>query len=169
MALLWAHAIPARTVGLKTGDVETREYGAGHVVIEFWDGELNKWIMSDVQAGIIPTSDNKPLSVAELGQNIRQAAPLSYLPVQGSRFGTDGSFGDMSAYEKWVQEYLYFFDTPVRTTFDDVDRRKEQIAMLVPLGVKSPRMFQNMFEMNAVYTNSLADFYAEPPLATTTS
>jgi hypothetical protein len=163
-ALLWAHGIPARTVGLKTSDVETREYGAGHVVIEFWDSELNKWIMSDVQAGIIPTSDNKPLSAVELEQNMQQAAPLSYLPVQGSRFGAGGSFADMPAYEQWLKEYLYFFDTPVHTTFADVDRREEQIAMLVPLGVASPKMFQNMFEMNAVYTHSVADFYAEPTL-----
>ncbi len=164
-ALLWAHDIPARIVGLKTSDVETREYGAGHVVIEFWDSELNKWIMSDVQAGIIPTYDNKPLSAVELGQNMQKPAPLSYLPVQGSRFGTDSSFADMPAYEQWVKEYLYFFDTPVHITFADVDRRGEQIAMLVPLGVASPKMFQNMFEMNAIYTHSVADFYAEPTLS----
>ncbi|HVX48072.1 MAG TPA: transglutaminase domain-containing protein [Candidatus Saccharimonadales bacterium] len=29
--LLWASDIPARAVGLKTRDVETREYGAGHL------------------------------------------------------------------------------------------------------------------------------------------
>lgn len=157
-ALLWAYGVPARVIGLKTSDVETREYGAGHVVIEFWSREFEKWIMGDVQWGIIPRSGNVFLSAWELGEKIHQKLPVECVLVDGSRF--DQTFKTPERYTNdWIQEYLYFFDTPVQITFADIDRRKQQIAMLVPLGVKSPVTFQGRFEMNAVYAHSTLDFY----------
>ncbi len=156
-ALLWAYGIPARTLGLKTRDVETREYGAGHVVVEHWSREYHKWIMCDVQVGVIPTSEETLLSAFELGEKIEQNLPVEYIPVEGSRF-----HGDIQAYVQWVEEYLYFFDTMTTLTFDPIDQQKEEITMLVPLGVVPPKMFQGMFEMNAVYTNSIESFYAAP-------
>lgn len=161
-ALLWAYAIPARPVGLKTSDVETRRYGAGHVVIEFWSSELRKWIMCDVQAGIFTQAGNVLLSAFELGQTISQKVTPEYMPVQHSRFSADDMFADITAYIAWIKEYLYFFDTPIQMTFADVDRQKQQIAMLVPLGVEPPKMFQGLFEMNAIYTHSVLDFYRKP-------
>jgi Transglutaminase-like superfamily len=160
-ALLWAHAIPARTIGLKTSDVETREYGAGHVVIEFWDG--TKWIMCDVQAGIIPTSDGQGLSAFGLGERIRQDLAVDGIELVNSRFSN--SFGTISDYCKWIAEYLYFYDTPLKLNFEPiVDRREEQIVMLVPLGVKPPEMFQGLFKMNAIYMQSVKGFYKVPAL-----
>lgn len=41
--------IPARTIGLKTQDVETRDYGAGHVATEAYLKEYKKWIFIDGQ------------------------------------------------------------------------------------------------------------------------
>jgi transglutaminase-like putative cysteine protease len=162
-ALLWAYAIPARVVGLKTSDVETREYGAGHVVVEFWSKDNQKWIMCDVQAGIIPMKHKLPLSAFEFGEQLTQHASVDYLSVKGSRFGiTKNSFADMHAYVDWVKEYLFFLDTAIDVTFKNVDRQKQKIAMLVPLDIAPPKMFQNMFEMNAVYTHSVLDFYAQP-------
>ena len=66
VGLLWAYKIPARIIGLKTRDVETRDYGAGHVVIEFWDNDQKKWVMCDVQWGCFPISNGKYLSALEL-------------------------------------------------------------------------------------------------------
>lgn len=159
-ALLWAYGIPARTIGLKTKDVETRQYGAGHVVIEFWSNKEQKWIMCDVQAGIIPTKDNKPLSAVEFGENVKQGLITDYVAVTGSRFAKDSSFNDIQSYIVWVKEYLYFYDTPLEMTFEDIDKREQQIVMLVPLGTKPPVTFQGMFKMNALYTNSTKDFYS---------
>ncbi|MDB5164577.1 MAG: transglutaminase protein [Candidatus Saccharibacteria bacterium] len=160
--LLWANGIPARTVGLKTSDVETREYGAGHVVIEFWSNEFSKWAMCDVQAGIIPQQENTPLSAFELIQRIDENDLVEYVPVNGSRFSGKGTYDDKPNYSEWIREYLYFVDTPVHLTLGNEDKRKQQIAMLVPLGVEPPKMFQGMFEMNAVYTHSVLDFYTQP-------
>jgi len=161
-ALLWAYGIGSRVIGLKTSDVETRKYGAGHVVIEFWNSEIQKWVMCDVQAGIIPKLEDVLLSSLELGESINDNS-LSYTVVDNSRFSHDGMFKDLSSYKDWVREYLYFFDTPIKTTFVNIDRRKEQIAMLIPLEVSPPKSFQGMFTMNAIYTHSTLDFYPKLP------
>lgn len=160
-ALLWAYGIPARMVGLKTSDVDSRAYGAGHVVLEFWSNELNKWIMSDVQAGVMPIYDDKLLSAFELRNLIYEDTPLNYVSVEGSRFIKNDMFASETAYSEWVKEYLYFIDTAKEVSFAEMDRRKELIIMLVPLGIESPKMFQNMFVMNAIYTHSVLDFYPE--------
>jgi len=156
-ALLWAHAIPARVIGLKTEDVETREYGAGHVVVEFWSNELQKWVMCDVQAGIIPKSEDRLLSAFELGEEVKQGMCGVYVPVKQSRFSKSAQ-----AYTQWIKEYLYFYDTPIITTISDVDLPKQKIVMLIPLNTKFPVMFQGVFTMNALYTHSVIDFYAKP-------
>jgi len=159
-ALLWAHGIPARMIGLKTSDVETRPEYAGHVMIEFWSDDFKKWVMCDVQAGLIITAlGPAPLSALELGLAISQDKALDALLVAGSKFGKSGAFKDTTAYKAWISEYLYFFDTPQAITFSDVNLQKQKIVMLVPLHVKSPKLFQNMFTMNALYTHSIPDFY----------
>src|SRR5690606_39006058 len=143
-------------------DVETRQYGAGHVVIEFWSKQFNKWIMSDVQAGVIPMSEELPLSVHELAQKVNNDKPVTYIPVANANFSGVGEYDNKPSYTDWIAEYLYFIDTPTNLTLGNEDRRKQQIAMLVPVGVTPPNMFQAMFKMNAIYTESVSDFYAKP-------
>lgn len=162
-ALLWAYEIKARVVGLKTKDVETREYGAGHVVIEFWSNKHKKWIMCDVQAGIVPKADDVPLSALELGKELDQNTKIEFVPVSNSRFSARREYDGKKTYMDWIREYLFFYDTPVEITFEDVDLVKQRIAMLVPLDVEPPIMFQGMFKMNAIYTHSVPDFYPGPP------
>lgn len=173
-ALLWAYGIPARMVGLKTKDVETREYGAGHVVLEFWNRDNRKWVMCDVQAGIIPTaadddSDNDNsalLSAFELGVRLNSKQSVRYDPVDGSRFGTSGAstaFKNADSYNQWVREYLYFFDAPISMVFHYTpeELKSERRAMLIPLDAEPPRVFQNSFTMNMVYMHSVLDFYPD--------
>jgi hypothetical protein len=155
VALLWAYGVPARIIGLKTADVETREYGAGHVVVELWDRDLRKWVMCDVQQGIIPMADDKPLSALEFGQAISQKSLINLIPVDNLR----SSYVDVKLYVDWISEYLYFYDTPLETTFANIDRKKQKIVMLVPRGIKPPKVFQNTFTMNVVHTNDASNFY----------
>ena len=160
--LLWAYGIPARTIGLKTSDVETRGYGAGHVVIEFWDDQLHKWVMSDVQAGLIAIQSEVPLSAHELKQQLTDNKPVIYVPVAGSSFTQEATYDDMPGYTDWIYEYLYFIDTPLSLALGNGDKADEKIVMLVPPNVRAPKMFQGMFEMNALYTTNAAKFYAPP-------
>lgn len=160
--LLWAHGIPARTIGLKTSDVETREYGAGHVVIEFWSRDLDKWVMSDVQAGLIVEYEDLPLSAYELKQCLDDKKPPNYIAVPHSSFNPDALYDGKPDYSDWIYEYLYYIDTPVSLTLGNEDRRKQRIVMLVPEGSPLPKTFQGMFEINAQYTHSSKNFYAKP-------
>lgn len=41
--------MPSRVVGLRRSDVETADYGAGHVVAEVWLKSLKKWVFADSQ------------------------------------------------------------------------------------------------------------------------
>lgn len=157
--LLWAYGVPARTVGLKTRDVETREYGAGHVVIEFWSSDYKKWIMCDVQAGVIPKKQNLLLSAYELKKELDQNKSVNFIPVNGSRHSGVRPYDDKKNYKEWIREYLYFIDTPIKLTLGNEDKRKQQIVMLVPKVAQPPIMFQGMFKMNATYTNSVSTFY----------
>jgi len=159
--LLWAHRIPARTVGLKVKDVETRKYGAGHVVIEYWSSELQKWVMCDVQAGVIPTQAGTYLSAYELSVAIEAGAQVDFTSVLSSRFVPGQRFGGKASYLDWISEYLYFMDTPLNLTLESEDRRLQRIAMLIPVGVPAPTSFQGLFDMNAVYTHSVLDFYPQ--------
>jgi hypothetical protein len=159
--LLWANDIPARTIGIKTSDVETRQYGAGHVVIEFWSTQFSKWVMSDVQAGIIPISEEVPLSAYELAQKVNENDEIIYSPVIGARFSGNGSYDDQPSYTEWIKEYLCFIDTPIQLTLGNEDRRQQQIIMLVPDDKTPPKKFQGMFVMNALYTRNVSNFYAK--------
>lgn len=158
--LLWAYKIPARIIGLKTNNMETREAGAGHVVIEFWSNEFQKWIMADVQAGIIPKADGVCLSAFEFGEKIDQNRNIEFVLINNSRFSIGN---DKQKYIEWIKEYLYFFDTPIRMNlfenYSEKDRLQEQKVMLIPLGISPPQVFQKIFPINAVYTHSVLDFY----------
>jgi hypothetical protein len=159
-ALLWAYGIPARKIGLKTSDVETREYGAGHVVIEFWDQEGQKWVMCDVQAGLVLESADVYLSAHELGETIKNSGDITPIPVNRSRFKTThSSFQSVKDYTDWVNEYLCFIDAPLVTDFEGGDLREQRIVMLVPEGVTPPKRFQDIFDMNALYTHDPNAFY----------
>lgn len=160
--LLWAYGIPARTLGLKTRDVETREYGAGHVVIEFWNSETKNWIMCDIQAGVIMGDSKSNFSAYELRAALDAGTKPEYTLITHSRFDSTEKYQDRYSYIEWIKQYLYFIDTPVHLSLGNEDRQAQQIVMLVPLNVRPPKIFQGMFKMNALYTHSIIDFY--PPM-----
>lgn len=160
ISLLWAYGIPARIVGLKTKDMETRETYAGHVIVEFWSFKFQKWIMIDVQFGIIPKDEKGFLSAVELGEKLDKGLSVEYILVAQSRFSSET---DTKKYTEWIHPYLYFFDTPLdlRLETTEQNRLSDKRVMLIPLGVDPPKVFQKIIPINAIYTHSILDFY--PP------
>lgn len=71
-----ALGIPTRTLGLKTQDVETRDYGAGHVAAEAYIKDLKKWVFVDGQWGIIPVMDGMPLNAVQLSEVLELPATM---------------------------------------------------------------------------------------------
>lgn len=152
-----ALGIPTRTLGLKTQDVETREYGAGHVAAEAYIKDLKKWVFIDGQWGVIPVMDGVPLNAVQLSEVLEH--PDSYEnPVEFLSFQNGGAYG----YAEWIHEYLYYFDCTGYTQTDD--GLQETSLMLTPIGAENPKIFQIHYPLEIdLYTDSVPEFY--PPAA----
>lgn len=158
-AALNAIGLPARTIGLKMKDVETIESGAGHVLLEVFLPDLNKWVMLDRQFDAMPVLNNVPLNAVEFQHAIaNNYDELEIRSISGA---------SKAAYTKWVYPYLYYFDV----RFDnreglDFERATIDLKaslMLVPIGAKLPKVFQKKYPMDMYkYTHSLLDFYEAP-------
>ena len=155
--------IPARTLGLKSRDVEKVRRGAGHVVTEVYSKELDKWIFIDPQFNIMPTLNGNPLNGVEFQKEIySKSAGLKLVNKQGEL-----SREDSENYIKWVGKYLFYFDilfdqeTLNATKFKTINGLTK--LTLVPVGYKEPRIFQRKYKIDySYYTNSLNDFYRKP-------
>lgn len=162
-ATLNSIGIPARTLGLKTRDVEKVMRGAGHVVSEVYSKELGKWIFIDPQFNIIPTLNGKPLNGIEFQKEIfNKNINLKLINKQGEL-----SKLDSERYIKWVGKYLFYFDVLFDQKTLNSSKFKAINGMtkltLVPVGRKEPHIFQRHSKINySYYTHSLNDFYRIP-------
>jgi hypothetical protein len=137
--------------------METDTEGAGHVVVEYWDKDYDKWVMCDPQEGVIPFSKEVLLSAYELGQEILKDASVSYEKVVNARFVDE----DAKHYQSWIKDYLYYFDIAIEPNYSITNegRLVERKLMLVPKGEVGQKIFQGKFPINAEYTISVDDFY----------
>ena len=147
-----ALGIHARELALKTEDVETREFGAGHVVLEAYIEDYKKWVFIDGQFNLIPVINGIPLNALEFQRaildNNRDLDILTYDDI------------NKDEYFKWIKDYLFYLDVRL-------DNRMESDAvhslMLVPLGANNPKIFQRTRTLkNYIYTNSAKAFYPTP-------
>jgi hypothetical protein len=162
-AALNSIGIPARTLGLKTRDVEKVMRGAGHVVTEVYSSELGKWIFIDPQFNILPVLNGKPLNGVEFQKEIfNKNTNLKLINKQGEL-----SREDAENYINWIGKYLYYFDV----LFDQKTMSSGKFITingmtkltLVPVGRKEPRIFQRRYKIDySYYTHSLNDFYKKP-------
>ena len=142
--------IPARILGLKRSDVETRRSGAGHVVVEAYLRDQTKWIMIDPQWDTIPVLDGVPLNAVELEEALARKEPeLSLNSLSGT---------EPDRYFRWITPYLYYFDVRLDNRYGQ-EKSKQQL-MLVPLGALKPSVSQRKYPMkNMIYTHSTKVFY----------
>ena len=142
---LQALGMQARTLGLKTADVETRPSGAGHVGTEVFLRDLKKWVFIDGQWNAIPELNGTPLNAVELQSALAEKKA-------GLRF-PKLSMPETLIYKKWITPYLYYLDV------SSSGRR----LMLGPVGAKKPTKFQINSNLTVHdYTHSVKVFYAEP-------
>ena len=161
---LQAIGIPARVIGLKTADVATRKWGAGHVAAEAYLGDAGKWVFLDGQFDIVATLDGVPLNAFEFGEALR-ARPGDIVLVDA-----DGPVSPKRRrnYLRFVGEYLHHLDV----RFDNrvgVPREERRLVdgksslMLVPRGAQPPAVFQRDSPMDYLaYTSAPAALYAAP-------
>lgn len=162
-AALNSIGMQARTLGLKTRDVEKVMRGAGHVVTEVYSKEFDKWIFIDPQFNIIPTLNDTPLNGVEFQKEIySNNVNLKLINKQGEL-----SKEDSENYKKWVGKYLFYFDilfdqkTMNSTKFKAINGMTK--LTLTPVGYKEPHIFQRHSKIDySYYTHSLNDFYRKP-------
>ncbi len=155
-----ALGIPARRVGLKTADVETRPSGAGHVVVEAYARDLQKWLLVDPQFNLIPVADGVPLHALELQQALASGKSIAYKSVSGRRPVAHWLLTRV-IYPSFIGQYLYYFDFPL----DQSSQDSSQHLMLVPAGAAQPQVFQGRFPLDyMVYTHNKDLFYAPPQI-----
>lgn len=153
----------ARTLGLKTRDVEKVRRGAGHVVTEVYLKEVDKWIFIDPQFNIMPTINGIPLNGVEFQKAIyNEDEGLKLVNKHGEL-----SKEEAERYIKWIGKYLFYFDILFDQQTLDAGEFKTIKGMtkltLVPVGYKEPRIFQRHSKINySFYSNSLNDFYRKP-------
>lgn len=72
--MLQAYGFITRTIGLRTSEVAYGGFGQGHVAMEVWLNEFNKWIFLDPQFGIYLTANEAqiPLNFYESYQQKRE-------------------------------------------------------------------------------------------------
>lgn len=150
-----ALGIPSRTIGLKTQDVETREYGAGHVACEAYLKDYEKWVFIDGQWGLIPLMGEVPLNAVQLSEVILH--PEKYEESLGFYSFLDGN-GSHKDYCDWILEYLYYFDVTGYTR--TADGFEAVSLMLTPMDSESPEIFQIHYPLEIdIYTHSVPLFY----------
>jgi hypothetical protein len=152
---LTALGLPSRKLCLKTSDVETREYGAGHVVTEVFLKDINKWVFIDGQWGIIPTLGGTPLNGVELAQALNE---LEKYRDQLKLISLKSQNTKDEEYYKWIKEYLFFFDFTYWQNENGAMLPKN--IMLTPIGAKKPAVFQIIYPLQIdTFTHSAIDFY----------
>ncbi len=150
-----AIGIPARSLNIKTADVETRAGGAGHVVVEAYVRDLHKWVMLDGQFGVMPMRGKTPLNAVEFQAAIARKDPRLNL-------GPDAQTS-LPDYLDFVRAYLFYFDVSLHPHHDEAGSLQPGNVMLTPVGAKEPAVFQRRFPIrNMSFTTSTRDFYAAP-------
>lgn len=154
-----AYGLKSRVLALKTKDVETTDSGAGHVLLETWLPDQQKWVLLDGQWDVMPVLRGKPLNAVEF----QQAIVSNYKDLEIRSLSGTGKMN----YVNWIYPYLYYFDVK----FDnreglELDRTKvegKSSLMLVPAGAKEPKVFQVKSPIDyCIYTRSADSFYARP-------
>ena len=139
--------------------METSQYGAGHVLLEVYLNDLNKWVLLDPQWDAMPLLNGVPLNAVEFQKAITE----SYKEIE-IRTSVEIS---KRHYVDWIYPYLYYFDISfdnregTEVNLNNINGKRR--LMLVPVGEKNPTVFEiNNAIDDCIYTNSLSDFYERP-------
>ncbi|WP_139362250.1 transglutaminase-like domain-containing protein [Hymenobacter sp. CRA2] len=152
-AVLTAMGMPARPLFLKAPDADKRGSAGGHVLTEVWLEEYQKWALVDSQWDVLPILNGAPLSAVELQHALaKKATGLS---------GETSTDAKIKFYYRWLQPYLYYFDTPLDNRYGV--KTSTASLMLTPIGAKKLTVFQRTTRLIGMrYTNSTAVFYPNP-------
>ena len=141
---LQAVGIPARVVGSRARDVETRRLGAGHVFAEAWIADQGKWVFVDAQMDIVGRS--------------RDGSTLDAIEFRNAL--AEGRAAD--AYPEILAMCMYYFDYSTDERLPAESRAGKRVTV-APLGAPIPRLFQREpTRAPDVFTHRPGDVYGPP-------
>jgi photosystem II stability/assembly factor-like uncharacterized protein/pimeloyl-ACP methyl ester carboxylesterase len=139
-----AVGIPARVVGARSADVETRPFGAGHVFAEAWLADRKKWMFVDAQMNIVGESGS--------------GEPLNALEFRDALVGPQPAF----LYPDGLAMCMHYFDYSNDERYP-IDARAKGSVTLGPVGAAEPKVFQRIWSNQSErYTHDPAVVYAPP-------
>lgn len=152
--VLQAYGFVSRTVALRSNDVAYGGWGKGHVAMEVWVNDLNKWIFLDPQFGTYLTSANEktPLNFFE--------SFLVKSKGKWNRLKVNFSAKPPKSIEDASREYKDFLKMYYGHMTVSSGKEKPQISLL--LEAKKPTLtFQAHPSDNTVFTSESSVLYAE--------
>jgi hypothetical protein len=135
--LLQAVGYPARVLSLKRKDVETASYGAGHVCVEAFLFQFDKWVFVDPQCAAIFEKKGIPQSGVEIRDNLEKNEQMKIVFWD--------NLGNTFEYESWIRSYFFYLDT---SGTSDLFGKHMGRVMLCPLGAEKILIFQKKTRLN---------------------
>ena len=146
--------IKSRVLYLRTHGVETRPFGAGHVVVECFLRSFGKWAIFDPQFNIHAEVDGVPLNAVELQPALHSCYENVNMFENKSRINARKK----RKYASWLCPYLYYFHTDTEAVYPPKYPRIQ--ILLMPVGAAIPAKFQGIpFKETLVTTSSYRSFY----------
>lgn len=154
--LLQAYGFVARTLALRSNNVAYGGFGQGHVAMEVWLNDLQKWIFLDPQFGVFLSKDKKaiPLNYFEIYQEKKAGR---YIKLIVNATDASKSFikntSDKISYKRFLKNYFGHIAVS--------NKEKREIASLLLEAKEVPLTFQANPLNNAVFTKRADLFYPE--------
>lgn len=154
--LLQSYGFVTRTLSLRSNDVAYGGFGQGHVAMEVWLNDLEKWIYLDPQFGVYITNlnSNIPLNYFEIYVE-KKVGNFEKLKVHSSL--DSKNFSKKVVDEKSYKEFLknYFGHISIS------DKAKKEVASLLLEATTIPLTFQGSPFSNALFTTRSELFYPQ--------
>ncbi|HMN75273.1 MAG TPA: transglutaminase-like domain-containing protein [Burkholderiaceae bacterium] len=129
----------SRTLSLMTADVETREFGAGHVVAEVQLPDCGTWVMLDAEFDAVPLVRQRPSNAVQLADALcfdPDAVEILSMSVKAQ-----------ADYVGWIEPYLHYFSAALDNRYDV--KRETGVVRVAPTGSSEPRVFQRVHPLPA--------------------
>ena len=144
----------SRTLSLMTADVETREFGAGHVVAEVQLPDCGTWVMLDPQFDAVPLVRQRPSNAVQLADALCFNPDAVEILSMSAKAQAD--------YVGWIEPYLHYFSAALDNRYDV--ERETGVVRVAPTGSSEPRVFQRVHPLPVatLFTHCPSVLYPAP-------
>ncbi len=148
--ILLSFGYVARTVGLKSVNVDYGGAGMGHVATEVWSNKLQKWIFLDPQFNIYAAYQKEPLNIYEI---YKLKANGKFDKIKFVHPDTSLSQKEDENYANFLKNYLGYVDIA-----QNLNNTKYNLILKLE-GKREYLTFQAFPMSNNIFTTNFKDLY----------